>query len=64
MEVLDWKELMNIVVAIAAAEFSFSIGLASESIKLPEQTRKVPLTMQLALSSNSSGQKGIFRAFV
>lgn len=55
---------MNIVIAIAAAEFSFSIGLSSESIKLPEQTRKVPLTMQLALSSNSSGQKGIFCTFV
>lgn len=55
---------MNIVIAIARAEFSFSIGLASESIKLPEQTRKVPLTMQLALSSNSSGQKGIFCTFV
>lgn len=64
MEVLGWKELINIVIAIAIAEFNYSVGLASESNKLPEQPRKVPLTMQLALSSNSSGQKGIFHAYV
>ena len=64
MEVLGWKELIIIVIAIAIAEFNYFVDLASESNKLPKQLRKVPLTMQLALSRNSSGQKGIFHACV
>lgn len=64
MEALGWKELINIVIAIAIAEFNYSAGLASERNKLPEQPGKVPLTMQLALSSNSSGQRDIFCAYV
>lgn len=48
MEVLGWKELVNIVIATAIAELNYSVGLAIESNKLPEQLSKVPLTMCLA----------------
>lgn len=60
MEVPGWKELVNIVIATAIAELNYSVGLAIESNKLPEQQSKVPHTMCLALSSNSSGQKDIY----
>lgn len=57
MEALGWKELINIVKAIATAEFNYLAGLVGESCKLPEHWGRFPWLLSWFYSPTGEGRK-------